>query len=87
LRLRGSGSHGGQNGLRHIIETIGTEGFARLRVGIGSDYQKGRQVEYVLGRWDETQQKELEDCLEKAADAIESFVFAGLGDTMTRFNR
>jgi PTH1 family peptidyl-tRNA hydrolase len=56
-------------------------------VGIGSDYQKGRQVEYVLGRWDETQQKELEDCLEKAADAIESFVFAGLGDTMTRFNR
>jgi PTH1 family peptidyl-tRNA hydrolase len=87
LRLRGSGSHGGQNGLRHIIETIGTEGFARLRVGIGSDFQKGRQVEYVLGRWDETHQEELEACLEKAADAIESFVFAGLGDTMTRFNR
>jgi PTH1 family peptidyl-tRNA hydrolase len=87
LRLRGSGSHGGQNGLRNISETIGTDAYARLRVGIGNDYPRGRQVEYVLGRWDESQQEELNACLDKAADAIESFVFAGLGDTMTRFNR
>jgi PTH1 family peptidyl-tRNA hydrolase len=86
LRLRGKGSHGGQNGLRNIIETLGTEEFARLRVGIGNDFAKGRQVEYVLGRWTETERAQLPGCLERTAECINSFIHAGLGEAMTRFN-
>jgi peptidyl-tRNA hydrolase, PTH1 family len=87
LRIRGKGSHGGQNGLRHIIETLGTEEFPRLRVGIGQDFPKGRQVEYVLGKWPEEQQEMLHETVQRATKAIESFVLAGLPETMTLFNR
>jgi len=87
LRLRGKGSHGGQNGLRHIIETLGSEEFPRLRVGIGNNFPKGRQVEYVLGKWTEAERTELPACLERTSDCIKSFIHAGLAETMTRFNQ
>ena len=86
LRLRGKGSHGGQNGLRNIIETLGTEEFPRLRVGIGSDFPKGRQVEYVLGKWTEEERAQLPACLERAAECVNSLIHAGLGEAMTRYN-
>jgi PTH1 family peptidyl-tRNA hydrolase len=86
LRLRAKGSHGGQNGLRNIIEVLGTEEFPRLRVGIGNDFPKGRQVEYVLGSWTTGEQEELPACLSRAASCIETMIHAGLGTAMTQFN-
>jgi PTH1 family peptidyl-tRNA hydrolase len=86
LRLRGKGSHGGQNGLRNIIETLGTDDFPRLRVGIGNDFPKGKQVDYVLGRWTENERALLPACMERAADCVNTLIHAGLGDAMTRFN-
>jgi len=87
LRIRAKGSHGGQNGLRHIIETLGTEEFPRMRIGIGQDFPKGRQVEYVLGQWPDDQKELVNDAVQRACNAIESFVMAGLPETMTAFNR
>jgi PTH1 family peptidyl-tRNA hydrolase len=72
--------------LRNIIEVLGTEEFPRLRVGIGNDFPKGRQVEYVLGSWTSAEKEELPTCLARAASCIEIMVHAGLGTAMTQFN-
>lgn len=86
LRMRGKGSGGSHNGLNHIIETLGTTDFARLRVGIGKDYAKGFQVEYVLGRWTTAEEKILIPRITVAVDMIKSFVLAGAARTMSDFN-
>jgi len=86
IRLKAKGSAGGHNGLTHIIEVLGTQAFARLRFGIGSEYSKGRQVDYVLGVWDQEEQAQLEERIEKSAKAISSFALAGLANTMNTFN-
>lgn len=86
LRLRGSGSHAGHNGLKDIEAVLGNNKYARLRFGVGNDFPKGRQVEFVLGKWDK---KELPIVIEKvrtSVEAIESFVNAGLTNTMNQFN-
>lgn len=87
IRIRGKGSHGGHNGLRNIEEVLGTREYARLRFGANGNFPKGRQVEFVLGQWDDKEIPEVEANIDKSVKAIESFVFRGLSHTMTDFNK
>ena len=86
LRLKAKGSAGGHNGLTNINEVMQTQNYARLRFGIGSEYGRGRQIDYVLGQWDNEEQKILEERIEKSTKAITSFAMAGLANTMNTFN-
>ena len=86
LRLKGKGSDAGHNGLKHIAATLGTQGYARLRFGIGNAFPRGGQIDYVLGEFDEEDQKLLPERLERAGEIIKSFALAGLELTMTQFN-
>lgn len=87
LRLRGKGSAGGHNGLKHIIETLGHENWARLRLGVGAAFAEGRQVDYVLGKFSAAEQKNLPAVLDAAVQAAQTFAFQGLNEAMTRSNR
>ncbi len=86
LRMRGKGSGGSHNGLNHIIETLTTTNWARLRVGIGKNYARGFQVDYVLGQWTKEEEKILVPRVELAVDMIKSFVLAGVMRTMSDYN-
>jgi peptidyl-tRNA hydrolase, PTH1 family len=86
IRLRPSGSDGGHNGLRNIIEVLGENNFARLRFGIGNDYSYGSQVEYVLGEWSEGEKAVLKEKIPLCADIIRSFATSGIEFTMNNFN-
>lgn len=86
LRLKGKGSDGGHNGLKHIIETLGNSKFARLRFGIGSEFNKGKQVNYVLGKWSDEEEKLLDERIEKCIQIIKGFGTIGLGRTMSEYN-
>jgi len=86
LRLKLKGSDGGQNGLKHINQTLGRQDYARLRFGIGSDYPKGHQVDYVLGQWSDEQRKIIDPKIKKAGEAIKSFALAGPQITMNQYN-
>ncbi len=86
LRVRKSGSDGGHNGLKNIIETLGTTEFPRLRFGIGGDFPKGYQVDYVLGKWSAEEKKQLPEKIEKACEAVKSFVTIGIDRTMNFHN-
>ncbi|MBK7849787.1 MAG: aminoacyl-tRNA hydrolase [Bacteroidetes bacterium] len=86
LRLKKKGSDGGHNGLSDIIETLGTNEFARLRFGIGSDFPKGKQVDYVLQRWSKQEEALLSERIEKAVQIVKSFVSIGIDRTMSDFN-
>jgi PTH1 family peptidyl-tRNA hydrolase len=87
LRLKLKGGDGGHNGLSSIIETLGTEEFARLRFGIGSDFAKGYQVEYVLGKWSSAEEEIIIPKIADAVEMIKSFVAEGAELTMTRYNK
>lgn len=86
LRLKAKGSHGGHNGLRNISEMLGTEAYARFRFGIGNDFARGGQVDYVLGEWTSEEESAMAERLDTAADLIESFALAGIERTMNQFN-
>ena len=86
LRLKMRGSDGGHNGLKSVEESLGTQEYPRLRFGIGNDYPKGRQVEYVLGRWRDSELPLVGLKVEKCVELIESFVFSGPEATMTAYN-
>jgi len=86
IRLRAKGSAGGHNGLTNINEQLETQNYARLRFGVGSNYSKGGQVDYVLGQWDEEQKDLLSEKVVKASKAIKSFALAGIANTMSDFN-
>jgi PTH1 family peptidyl-tRNA hydrolase len=86
FRLRKKGSDGGHNGLISIIEYMETTDFPRLRIGIGNDFAKGYQVDYVLGRWTKEETKILIPRVEAAIDLIRSFALEGPDRTMNRFN-
>ncbi|TAH40969.1 MAG: aminoacyl-tRNA hydrolase [Bacteroidetes bacterium] len=86
LRLRKKGSDGGHNGLSDIITTLGTVDYARLRFGIGNEFSKGKQVDYVLGQWDEQEQKSLQELIDKCVSIAKSFISIGIERTMTDFN-
>lgn len=85
-RLRMKGSDGGHNGLKNINAVLGRQDYARLRIGIGNDYGKGAQVNYVLGEWSDEEYKNLPERLEVAADTCLSFISVGGPQTMTAFN-
>ena len=87
LRLKGKGSNGGHNGLGNIQSVIGTQQYARLRVGIGNDFPKGMQVEWVLGKYDEEDMHTLSPSIDTAVEIIKSFVLAGLDITMNQYNK
>ena len=86
LRLRPGGADAGHNGLKSIQELLGTDQYARLRFGIGNDYPKGRQIDFVLGRWKAEESPVVTKKIDGAAEMIESFVTAGTEATMNRFN-
>lgn len=86
IRIKTKGSDGGHNGLKDIQATLNTTTYARFRFGIGSEFAKGRQVDYVLGKWSEEEQKALPERLEMSTKAIQSFVLAGVAITMNQFN-
>lgn len=86
LRLKKKGSDGGHNGLKHINETLGHHNYARLRFGIGDDFSKGRQVNYVLGEWSKEELLDLPERLDKCIEIINSFGTIGIDRTMNLFN-
>jgi PTH1 family peptidyl-tRNA hydrolase len=86
LRLRGKGSSAGHNGLTNIEETLNTQNYARLKFGIGNNFPKGGQVDYVLGRFTEEEFKALPSYMDRAIQMIQSFCTAGLERTMSGFN-
>jgi len=85
IRIRAKGSDGGHNGLKDIQQNIGTD-YARIRIGIGDSFHKGQQIDYVLGKWNENELKELPSILTKVSEAALSFTFHGLQTTMNQFN-
>jgi len=86
IRLRSKGSDGGHNGLKSINEILGNTKYARLRFGIGDEFHKGHQVNYVLSKWNEDESKALEERLKICSDAIKAFSFQGIDRTMSAFN-
>jgi len=86
LRLRPKGSGGTHNGMNHIIETLGHNDFARLRVGIGKDFAKGFQIDYVLGKWTKAEEKIMMEKIPLAVEMIKSFILAGTQTTMNQYN-
>lgn len=86
LRLKPKGSDAGHNGLRNIQDLLGHNNYPRLRFGIGSDFQRGRQVEFVLGKWSDEDNKALPERCEKAVEIIKSFCLAGMQNTMNAYN-
>ena len=87
LRLKTKGSDAGHNGLRHIQDTLGTQQYNRLRVGIGNDFPQGMQIDYVLGQFSPEEEKELSGRIEIATEIIKSFCLAGVNNTMNEFNK
>ena len=87
VRLKAKGSAGGHNGLKDIQEKLNTQQYARFRFGVGGNYSKGRQVDFVLGEWNKEETSQLIERLPISAKIITSFGTAGLANTMNTFNR
>lgn len=86
IRLRGAGSAAGHNGLKDIQATLGTDAYAKLRFGIGNQYPKGMQADFVLARWKPDEAPLVKYKVEKAVEIIESFASIGLDKTMSMVN-
>ncbi|MEW7289107.1 aminoacyl-tRNA hydrolase [Aquimarina sp. 2304DJ70-9] len=86
IRLKAKGSAGGHNGLKDIEAQLNTSKYCRFRFGVGAEFGKGRQVDYVLGEWGEDEESAMPERLEKAITLIKSFATAGLANTMNTFN-
>lgn len=86
IRIKGKGSDGGHNGLKSLQQVLNTADYPRFRFGISDDFKKGRQVDYVLGEWDEQEKAALPERLDMASEAVKSFVLAGLNNTMSTYN-
>ena len=86
IRIKPGGSAGGHNGLTNINEQLQTQNYARFRFGVGSDFKRGGQVDYVLSEWSEQQKQELDGRIEKSTKAIKSYALAGINNTMNEFN-
>ncbi len=87
LRMKPSGSDGGHNGLKHIASVLGTQAYARLRFGIGNDFPRGGQIDYVLGHFSEEDLKTMDERVELACEMIKSFCLAGIQITMNQYNK
>jgi peptidyl-tRNA hydrolase, PTH1 family len=86
IRIKAKGSDGGHNGLKHIATTLGSQDYVRLRFGIGSDFSKGKQVNFVLGKWLKEEEPLIKERIKLAAEACKSFVLQGLESTMNTYN-
>ena len=86
IRIKPKGSDGGHNGLKNINLILNTNQYTRFRFGISDEFKKGKQVDYVLGDWDDAEKTALPERLETASEIIKSFGTAGLENTMTTFN-
>lgn len=87
VRMRGKGSHGGHNGLENVEEKLQSRDYPRIRIGIGDQFSKGRQIDYVLGEWSSEEEKHLPSIITHVHEMIWSFVFRGLGPTMSEYNK
>jgi PTH1 family peptidyl-tRNA hydrolase len=87
LRLKGQGSDAGHNGLKNIAATIGTQNYARLRFGIGNDFPRGKQIDYVLGQFGSDELAIVDERVELAGEIIKSFCLAGIAITMNQYNK
>lgn len=86
IRLRPGGSAGGHNGIKDIIHKLGTNAFPRLRIGIGNDFPRGQQVQYVLSPFSSKEREVMESTLDKAVDASFCFIREGIDEAMNKFN-
>jgi len=86
IRIRAKGSDAGHNGLKHISEILGTDQYARVRFGIGNQFEKGRQVDYVLSEWTNEEKEALPERTDKVVQVIKSFGTVGIDRTMNLFN-
>ena len=87
IRLKSKGSDGGHNGLKDIAARLGSTKYPRLRVGIGKDFRRGQQVDYVLGKWNAKEKDELIEVIPRACEAAKSFAAVGVKFTMEKFNK
>ena len=87
LRLKGKGSDGGHNGLKHIAQILGSQAYARLKVGIGNDFPRGAQADFVLGKFNAEDEAVIEKQLPTACDIVKSFCLAGITITMNQYNK
>jgi PTH1 family peptidyl-tRNA hydrolase len=87
IRLRSKGGDGGHNGLAHINSILGTNEYARIRIGIGSSFRKGAQINFVLGKLDAAERKYMDERISIVTDMIRSFAFSGVELTMTAYNK
>lgn len=86
IRIKGKGSSGGHNGLKDIQAMFNTGAYPRFRFGVGAEYRKGRQVDFVLGEWSKEEESEMIERIPTCIKAINSFITAGLSNTMNEFN-
>lgn len=86
IRIRKQGSAGGHNGLRHIEQVLCTPNYARVRFGIGNEYTRGTQINFVLGAWTEEEEKQLADRLKVTNEIIPAFCLQGIERTMNQYN-
>ncbi|MDE5625776.1 MAG: aminoacyl-tRNA hydrolase, partial [Muribaculaceae bacterium] len=86
IRIKPSGSDAGHNGLKNIAQMLGSQAYPRLRFGVGNDFPRGCQIDYVLGHFTLDQRQQLPARTDTAVDAIKTFVLAGLQTAMCDFN-
>ena len=87
IRMRAKGSDGGHNGLKSIIEVLSSSVFSRIKFGIGSEFSKGSQSDYVLGNWSDEEKEVLQERIDFVVKMIQSFSTIGVSRTMNDFNR
>jgi PTH1 family peptidyl-tRNA hydrolase len=87
IRVRAGGSDAGHNGLKNIQLLLMTDKYPRLRFGVGSDFPKGQQVQFVLGKWKPSEVKQVQDTMLKSVEAIECWASQGIGKAMTTYNK
>jgi PTH1 family peptidyl-tRNA hydrolase len=87
LRLRPGGSAAGHNGLKSIQESLETDAYPRLRLGIGNDFRRGMQADFVLGKWEASELPLVRQKIDKSVEIIESFVTSGIERTMSQYNK
>ena len=86
FRLKSNGSNGGHNGLGHIMQLIGQD-FARLRIGVGNNYPRGGQIDWVLGHYSDDEMKELQPTFDRSVEIMKNFVLQGINNTMNQYNK
>lgn len=86
IRLKQRGSDAGHNGLKNIASELGNTNYSRLRIGVGNEFSKGHQIDFVLGRFPEEERKQLPEILKKAAECVKAYCLSGPAFAMNHFN-